>query len=87
MKALLNWRYYILATTLMAGVIHVLVAFGDPLMGISVGVWFALVLSNLIAAVTWFLCFFALSSTWERAGKLPEITNAKNAVSDGIEDM
>lgn len=75
MKALLNWRYYVLTALFAAIFLSVALIFGEderPL-----GQW---VVTRVCLAAFTCVCGFVLgrlSKKWERDGKVPELTNNK----------
>lgn len=75
MKALLNWRYYVLTALFAAIFLSVALIFGEderPL-----GQW---VVTRVYLAAFTCVCGFAfgrLSKKWECEGKVPELTNNK----------
>lgn len=75
MKVLLNWRYYIMTALLGAGILGVMLIFGDdnrPLAN-----WFTL---RIFLGAFCAACFYALgklTAKWERENKIPEFTNQK----------
>ena len=77
MKALSNWRYYIITALFTVGFLAIARAFGEPAEPMSDLEWFKQLLLSLSVGV---LCLYVLSrltKRWEREGKIPEFTNTK----------
>lgn len=73
MKALLNWRYYVMTTLLSIGIISVMMIAGED--DRSLLDWLII---RLILGVVSVACFYALSkltTKWERENLIPEFSN------------
>lgn len=76
MKALLNWRYYVLTTLFATMFLSVVLIFGEderPL-----GQW---ILTRVCLAAFTYVCglaFRQLSMKWKREGYMPELTNEQS---------
>ena len=77
MKALLNYRYYVLAVIITVAIIGV---FSEPAEELPTANWFyAFLLSKAIG----FAAIYAaarLVKRWERRGAIPELTNTVNSI-------
>lgn len=77
MKALSNWRYYIMTALFTVGFLAIARAFGEPAVQMSDLEWFKQVLLSLSVGVPCLYVLGRLIKRWEREGKIPEFTNPK----------
>ncbi|WP_418176969.1 hypothetical protein [Alistipes putredinis] len=71
MKALLNWRYYVLT---VVGIIAVIGTFSVPIDDQPFGAWlFIMVASKVIGFGSWYL-IFRMSEYWDARGLIPEMS-------------
>lgn len=75
MKALLNWRYYVMAVLFTAALLLVLFAFGKDDLPIEVSM--PLHFGLFGAGIGLFCILGRCVSRWEASGKIPEYTNYK----------
>lgn len=70
MKAIFNWRYYVLTLLFGVGMLALLRAFGEPDASMSGTEFILQVLLSLAASVPCFGLFAYLIRKWERSGKI-----------------
>jgi len=79
MKALLNWRYYIL---MVVGLIAILGVFSMPIDELPFGEWIsALILSKVIGFGALYLNY-RMVAYWEARNRIPEMTKMMQAEDD-----
>ena len=74
MKAIFNWRYWVIAILFTAGILAIGRAFGDAVETMSDNEWLIQVAVSFTIGSG---CFFVLGMSvrrWEREGKIPEFT-------------
>lgn len=71
MKALLNWRYYVMAVLFFSGALAVARAFSLPDTMTDLE-WSKQFLLSLTVGIPCFVLFGILTGKWEREGKIPE---------------
>lgn len=76
MKALLNWRYYVMTALFICGALAIARAFSLPDSMTDLE-WSKQFLLSLAVGVPCFIVFGKLTSRWSRAGKIPEFTTNK----------
>lgn len=77
MKALLNWRYYVMTVLLAIGIIALARAFAEPAIPMTVLQWDIQVILSLLVCISCFLLLGWLTRRWSANGKIPEYTNQK----------
>lgn len=78
MKAILNWRYYVIAILFAFGFLSVARVFGEPTHPMTNEQWLGQVIISLtVAAVSFFLFRFCVAY-WERRDEIDEFSNLKN---------
>lgn len=71
MKALLNWRYYVLMSV---GIIAIIGTFSAPVDAQPYDAWlFILLISKIIGFSSWYF-FYRLTAYWERLNLIPEMS-------------
>lgn len=81
MKALLNWRYYVITALLAVGMYAVMAMFADDTLPMLEWAVVRILLAT-VAAVT-FLALGRLIKHWMANGEIPEITNYTNQIEHG----
>ena len=74
MKAILNWRYYVLLYYYCVGILCVLISFSETENYIPIGEWLINVALALFSGVGCLIVGNRLADYWERRGLIPELT-------------
>lgn len=74
MKALLNWRFYVLLALFAAGMLGLLVAAGEPVEPMSEARLCVQTLASLGVTAISFFILSKLIRKWEAEDKIPELT-------------
>ena len=77
MKAIFNWRYYVVSALLAIAIISVARAAGEPSEPISEAQWFQQAALSLSIAALNIYALVRLVRKWTRGNKIPELTNPK----------
>lgn len=79
MKALLNWRYYVL---MVVGMIAVIGTFSAPIDDQPLGAWLlALIIPKIIGFGAWYL-IFRMCDYWDARGLIPEMSKTMQEEDD-----
>lgn len=82
MKALLNWRYYVL---MVVGMIAVIGTFSVPIDDQPLGAWlFSMIASKAIGFGAWYL-IFRMCDYWDARGLIPEMSKTMQEEDDAWE--
>ena len=73
MKAITNWRYYVMAVLFTVGALCVTLAFGDD--ELPMGEWLIAHLRLFGFGIASFFTLGRLTKHWEVRGEIPEFTN------------
>ena len=77
MKAIFNWRYYVVSALLAIAIISVARAAGEPSEPISETQWFQQITFSLSIAALSIYALVRLVRKWTHDNKIPELTNPK----------
>lgn len=77
MKALLNWRYYVLLVLFSAGTLATMVAFSEPEPALPHPDPLTQTFLSLAIAIPSFYVLGRLMARWSKAGLIPEILKHK----------
>lgn len=75
MKALLNWRYYVMVLLAAIGTIAFMYPFGDTAEPIGIGKWLVILILSQSIAFPVFALLGKLTRKWERENKIPEFSD------------
>ena len=75
MKAIFNWRYYVLFALFFVGFLGIAAPFGEPSANIDICVWLIAVTISFAVGVGSFYGYFRCMKRWERDNKIPELIN------------
>lgn len=78
MKAILNWRYYVIHLLVIAGMLGIIGACGEPAPLMSVTEYLLQTALYLFGTVISFYVLYRCVRRWESRGELPEFTNLES---------
>lgn len=71
MKAIVNWRYYLL---LILGVVAICGIFAIPDDNLEIGKWTLYIILSKLIGLTAAYCNYKLITYWEKKGLIPELS-------------
>lgn len=78
MKAIFNWRYYVIFTLFAVGFLAIGRAFGEPAPTMTEAEWYWQVLMSVAVGFGSFYALYRCIRYWEAKDEIPEFTNLKN---------
>lgn len=71
MKAVLNFRYWVLA---VLGITSIVALFSSPNEELPIFTWFFMLIASKVFGIAIFILFCAILEKWDEEGKVPELT-------------
>ena len=78
MKAIYNWRYYVMTALFAIGMICLMAACGEPSQTMSSAKLTAISWGYFAASMGCFYTLHRLTRRWDAEGSIPEISNLKS---------